>query len=110
MQETIKVMEKNMAAVRGIFLLPTNAAREELVAQKKKYKEQLEHLKNELNVKKKELREVLHQHDVDVAKDTVCKLEQDLEVKAMIIDKAEMEQQSMSELYEGRIDCMSAEL
>jgi hypothetical protein len=44
-----------------------------MVAQKKVYEEHMEHLKNELDAKKKELREVLHQNDV--AKDKVCKLE-----------------------------------
>jgi chromosome segregation ATPase len=108
LQETIEVMEKNMAAVRAEFSSRTDAAREETVAQREEYEEQLEHLKNELDVKKKELREVSHQNDE--AKDTVRKLEQDLEVKAMMIDKAETEQQSARELYEGRIDRMRAEL
>jgi hypothetical protein len=108
LQETIKVMEKNLATMHANFLSRTKTARKERFAQKEEYKEQLEHLKNESDVKKKELREVSHQNDV--AKDTVRMLKQDLEVKAMIINKAKMEQQLARELYEGRINCMRAEL
>ena len=108
LQETVEVMENNMAAVRADFSSRTDAAREETVAQKEEYEEQLEQLKNELDDKKNELREVSHQNNL--TKDTLRKLEQDLEVKVMMIDKAETEQKSAREMYEGRIDRMRAEL
>jgi chromosome segregation ATPase len=108
LQDTVEAMEKNMSAVRADFASRADVAREETVAQKEEYEEQLEQLKNELDDKKKEAREVSHQNNV--AKDTVRKLEQDLEVKVMMLDKAETEQQSVREIYEGRIDRMRAEL
>lgn len=108
LQETVEVMENNMAAVRADFSSRTDAAREETIAQKEEYEEQLERLTNELDNKKQELKEVSHQNNL--TKDTLRKLEQDLEVKVMMINKAETEQQSVREMHEGRIDRMRAEL
>jgi chromosome segregation ATPase len=108
LQETIEAMEKNMAAVRADFSSRTDAARDEMIAQKEEYEEQLGQLKNELDEKNLELREASHQSNA--TRDTVRKLEQELEVKVMMLDKAEKEQQSATEMYEGRIDRLRNEM
>ncbi|KAL3808289.1 hypothetical protein ACHAXA_009801 [Cyclostephanos tholiformis] len=108
LQETIEAMEKNMEAVRADFSSRTDAARDEAVAQKEEYEEQLEQLKNELDEKNLQLRDLSHQNIA--ARDTVRKLEQELEVKAIMLDKAEKERQSVTEMYEGRIDRLRTEM
>ncbi len=108
LQETIEAMEKNMEAVRADFSSRTDAARDEAVAQKEEYEERLEQLKNELDEKNLQLRDLSHQNIA--ARDTVRKLEQELEVKAIMLDKAEKERQSVTEMYEGRIDRLRTEM
>lgn len=108
LQETIEAMEKNMAAVRSDFSSRTDTAMNEAIAQKEEYEEQLEQLKNELDEKNLELREASHQNIA--TRDVIRKLEQELEVKAVMLDKAEKERQSESEMYEGRIDRLRNEM
>jgi hypothetical protein len=108
LQETIEAMEKNMAAVRSDFSSRTDTATNEAIAQKEEYEEQLEQLKNELDEKNLELREASHQNIA--TRDVIRKLEQELEVKAVMLDKAEKERQSESEMYEGRIDRLRNEM
>jgi chromosome segregation ATPase len=107
LQDTINVMENNMAAVRNDFSSRSETAREDAMAQKEEYEMQLDRLHNELEEKKEELKKACHQNDL--TKDTIIKLEQDLEGKIMMLDKATAEQQSTREMYENRIDRMRAE-
>lgn len=107
LQDTINVMENNMAAVRNDFSSRAETAREDAMAQKEEYEMQLDRLHSELEEKKAELKESCHQNDI--TKDTIHKLEQDLEGKIMMLDKATAEQQSTREMYENRIDRMRAE-
>lgn len=107
LQDTINVMENNMAAVRNDFSSRTETAREDAMAQKEEYEMQLDRLHGELEKMKEELKQSCHQNDI--TKDTIHKLEQDLEGKTMLLDKATAEQQSTREMYENRVDRMRAE-
>ena len=108
LQDEVEMMKQNMAAVREDFSTRLNTAKDEAAATKEGYEEELEKLRNVLDVKNKEAREAMYQCDLN--KDKVTKLEDELKVKDGLLQENNNERKTTTDMYEDRLQRMRNEM